>query len=40
MDSLTPKTPDYMYYTPCFYEKDIYCEYVGRNLAAILEFRQ
>ena len=23
-----------------FYEKDINCKYVGRHLAAILEFRQ
>ena len=39
MDSLTLKTPENMYHTPG-YEKDINCEYVGRHLAASLEFRQ
>ena len=40
MDSLTPKTPDYMYHTPCFIKKRYILQYVGRHLAAILEFRQ
>ena len=39
MDSLTPKTPAYMYHTPCFMKKIYIAKYVGRHLAAILEFR-
>ena len=36
IDSLTPKTCITLH----VYEKYINCEYAGRHLAAILEFRQ
>ena len=39
MDSVTPKTPDNMYRTPCLTKK-MKIANVGCNLAAILEFGQ